>query len=168
MGGICDRPAMECDERSPRDRRQLKSPSTDRPHPFPNGRVHAKVAVAEGKTAFLTSANLTGHAIEKEHGSGHLDQRTACPCQPTIASACADRDEGYSTSESGRCGIPNGRRCAGGWFVTGCQPLEVASENRPQTERVCRIFPASLVDGRPANPAERRHFAPLGQICPAK
>lgn len=63
---------MECDERSPRDRRQLKSPSMDRPHPFPNGRVHAKVAVAEGKTAFLTSANLTGHAIEKNMEAGTL------------------------------------------------------------------------------------------------
>ena len=70
MGGLCDRPAMECDEWSPRDRQQLKPPSTDRPHTFPNVRVHAKVAIAEGKTAFLTSANLTGHALEKKVEAG--------------------------------------------------------------------------------------------------
>lgn len=43
---------------------------TDRPAPFSEGRVHAKVAVADGKTAFLTSANLTGHALEKNMEAG--------------------------------------------------------------------------------------------------
>jgi phosphatidylserine/phosphatidylglycerophosphate/cardiolipin synthase-like enzyme len=43
---------------------------TERPEPFTNGRVHAKVAVADGKTAFLTSANLTGHALEKNMEAG--------------------------------------------------------------------------------------------------
>lgn len=45
---------------------------TDRPHPFTNGRVHAKVAVADSAIAFLTSANLTGHALEKNMEAGVL------------------------------------------------------------------------------------------------
>lgn len=45
---------------------------TNRPHPFTNGRVHAKVAVADGSVAFLTSANLTGHALEKNMEAGIL------------------------------------------------------------------------------------------------
>jgi cardiolipin synthase A/B len=43
---------------------------TDRPAPFTEGRVHAKVAVADGHTAFLTSANLIGHALEKNMEAG--------------------------------------------------------------------------------------------------
>jgi len=43
---------------------------TDRPAPFTEGRVHAKVAVADGNSAFLTSANLTGHALEKNMEAG--------------------------------------------------------------------------------------------------
>lgn len=45
---------------------------TDRPHPFTNGRVHAKVAVADHAMAFLTSANLTGYALEKNMEAGVL------------------------------------------------------------------------------------------------
>lgn len=45
---------------------------TDRPHPFTNGRVHAKMAVADAAIAFLTSANLTGHALEKNMEAGVL------------------------------------------------------------------------------------------------
>lgn len=45
---------------------------TDRPDPFANGRVHAKVAVADDVTAFVTSANLTGHALEKNMEAGVL------------------------------------------------------------------------------------------------
>lgn len=45
---------------------------TDRPAPFTEGRVHAKVAVADGSSAFLTSANLTGHALEKNMEAGVL------------------------------------------------------------------------------------------------
>ena len=37
---------------------------------FIDGRVHAKVAVADGNAAFLTSANLTGHALEKNMEAG--------------------------------------------------------------------------------------------------
>ena len=43
---------------------------TDRSAPFAEGRVHAKVAVADGNAAFLTSANLTGHALEKNMEAG--------------------------------------------------------------------------------------------------
>ena len=39
---------------------------TGRPAPFTEGRVHAKIAVADGIAALLTSANLTGHALEKK------------------------------------------------------------------------------------------------------
>lgn len=45
---------------------------TDRPAPFTDGRVHAKVAVADGRSAFVTSANLTGHALEKNIETGVL------------------------------------------------------------------------------------------------
>jgi phosphatidylserine/phosphatidylglycerophosphate/cardiolipin synthase-like enzyme len=39
---------------------------------FSGGCVHAKVAVADGKTCFITSANLTGHAMEKNIEAGIL------------------------------------------------------------------------------------------------
>lgn len=45
---------------------------SNRPVPFADGRVHAKVAVADGNVAFLTSANLTGHAMEKNMEAGVL------------------------------------------------------------------------------------------------
>ncbi|MCE0743991.1 DISARM system phospholipase D-like protein DrmC [Acetobacter sicerae] len=45
---------------------------TDRSPPFINGRVHAKLAVADDSIAFLTSANLTGHALEKNMEAGVL------------------------------------------------------------------------------------------------
>lgn len=40
--------------------------------PYFNGRVHAKVAVADGRICFITSANLTGHAMEKNMEAGVL------------------------------------------------------------------------------------------------
>lgn len=43
---------------------------TDRSSEFTEGRVHAKAAVADGSIAFLTSANLTGHALEKNMEAG--------------------------------------------------------------------------------------------------
>ena len=46
---------------------------TGRSGQFAGGRVHAKVAVADGNTAFLTSANLTGHALEKNMEAGGHD-----------------------------------------------------------------------------------------------
>ena len=44
----------------------------DKGDPFPDGRVHAKVAVADGRMCFITSANLTGHAMEKNMEAGVL------------------------------------------------------------------------------------------------
>ena len=39
---------------------------------FSEGRVHAKVAVADGRMCFITSANLTGHAMEMNMEAGIL------------------------------------------------------------------------------------------------
>lgn len=44
----------------------------DKPDAFNSGRVHAKVAVADGRICFITSANLTGHAMEKNIEAGVL------------------------------------------------------------------------------------------------
>jgi phosphatidylserine/phosphatidylglycerophosphate/cardiolipin synthase-like enzyme len=44
----------------------------DKPEPFVDGKVHAKVAVVDGSRAFITSANLTGHALEKNMEAGVL------------------------------------------------------------------------------------------------
>jgi cardiolipin synthase len=43
-----------------------------KPEPFVDGKVHAKVAVADGRRAFITSANLTGHALELNMEAGVL------------------------------------------------------------------------------------------------
>lgn len=40
--------------------------------PFSDGKVHAKVAVADDTICFITSANLTGHAMEKNMEAGVL------------------------------------------------------------------------------------------------
>jgi cardiolipin synthase len=37
----------------------------EKAEPFSDGRVHAKVAVADGSMCFITSANLTGFAMER-------------------------------------------------------------------------------------------------------
>ncbi len=39
---------------------------------FVDGRVHAKVAVADGSTCFITSANLTGYAMDRNMEAGLL------------------------------------------------------------------------------------------------
>ena len=44
----------------------------EKPEPFVDGKVHAKVAVVDGSRAFVTSANLTGHALEKNMEAGVL------------------------------------------------------------------------------------------------
>lgn len=44
----------------------------ERASPFADGRVHAKVAVADGSVCFITSANLTGHAMEQNMEAGVL------------------------------------------------------------------------------------------------
>lgn len=44
----------------------------DKADPFSDGRVHAKVAVADGILCFITSANLTGFAMVKNMEAGVL------------------------------------------------------------------------------------------------
>lgn len=44
----------------------------DKTEPFSEGRVHAKVAVADGKMCFITSANLTGYAMGRNMEAGVL------------------------------------------------------------------------------------------------
>ena len=44
----------------------------ERAAPFADGRVHAKVAVADDGVCFITSANLTGHAMEQNMEVGVL------------------------------------------------------------------------------------------------
>lgn len=44
----------------------------DKADPFSDGRVHVKVTVADGRVCFITSANLTGHAMEKNMEAGVL------------------------------------------------------------------------------------------------
>ena len=44
----------------------------DKADPFSDGRVHAKVAVADDNLCFITSANLTGFAMEKNMEAGVL------------------------------------------------------------------------------------------------
>jgi len=51
---------------------------------YVGGRVHAKIAVADGKFAFLTSANLTGHAMEKNIEAGILIKGGAVPQQARL------------------------------------------------------------------------------------
>jgi cardiolipin synthase A/B len=44
----------------------------ERASQFSDGRVHAKVAVADREVCFITSANLTGHAMEQNMEAGVL------------------------------------------------------------------------------------------------
>lgn len=44
----------------------------DKDDEFSGGRVHAKVAVADGRICFITSANLTGYAMNKNMEAGVL------------------------------------------------------------------------------------------------
>lgn len=44
----------------------------DKDDEFSGGKVHAKVAVADGKLCFITSANLTGYAMNKNMEAGVL------------------------------------------------------------------------------------------------
>jgi cardiolipin synthase A/B len=53
----------------------------DKADPYSDGRVHAKVAVADGRMCFITSANLTGHAMEKNMEAGVLISGGAVPRQ---------------------------------------------------------------------------------------
>jgi cardiolipin synthase A/B len=51
----------------------------DKPEAFVGGRVHAKVAVADERICFISSANLTGHAMEKNMEAGVLIEGGALP-----------------------------------------------------------------------------------------
>ncbi len=53
----------------------------DKEHEFFDGRVHAKVAVADAYTCFITSANLTGYAMEKNMEAGVLISGGRIPVQ---------------------------------------------------------------------------------------
>ena len=44
----------------------------DKSEPFVDGKVHAKVAVVDGSRAFVTSANRTGYALERNMEAGVL------------------------------------------------------------------------------------------------
>ncbi len=44
----------------------------DKADPFTEGRVHAKIALADGRDCFITSANLTGYAMERNMEAGVL------------------------------------------------------------------------------------------------
>lgn len=48
---------------------------------FLGGKVHAKVAVADEKMCFISSANLTGHAMEKNMEAGVLIDGGALPAK---------------------------------------------------------------------------------------
>ena len=48
---------------------------------FSGGKVHAKVAVCDRSTCFISSANLTGHAMEKNMEAGVLIQGGSVPSQ---------------------------------------------------------------------------------------
>ena len=64
---------------------------------FSGGSVHAKVAVADDEICFITSANLTGHALEKNMEAGVLIKNTqfveplANHLQLLIATAVVER-----------------------------------------------------------------------------
>lgn len=53
----------------------------DKADSFSDGRVHAKIAVADGRMCFVTSANLTGHAMEKNMEAGVLISGDPLPGQ---------------------------------------------------------------------------------------
>ena len=46
---------------------------------FDGGKVHAKVAVSDENVCFISSANLTGHAMEKNMEAGVLIRGGAIP-----------------------------------------------------------------------------------------
>lgn len=51
----------------------------DKANGFVGGKVHAKVAVADEGFCFISSANLTGHAMEKNMEAGVLVRGGATP-----------------------------------------------------------------------------------------
>ncbi len=53
----------------------------DKAEPFTDGKVHAKVVVADERVCFITSANLTGFAMEKNMEAGVLISGERIPRQ---------------------------------------------------------------------------------------
>lgn len=51
----------------------------DKEESFAGGKVHAKVAVCDGELCFISSANLTGHAMERNMEAGVLIRGGALP-----------------------------------------------------------------------------------------
>jgi cardiolipin synthase len=51
----------------------------DKSDAFSGGKVHAKVAVCDGSLCFISSANLTGHAMEKNMEAGVLIRGGSMP-----------------------------------------------------------------------------------------
>ena len=51
----------------------------DKADAFAGGKVHAKVSVADEVFCFISSANLTGHAMEKNMEAGVLIRGGATP-----------------------------------------------------------------------------------------
>ena len=51
----------------------------EKEEPFAGGKVHAKVAVSDEKMCFISSANLTGHAMEKNMEAGVLIRGGSIP-----------------------------------------------------------------------------------------
>ena len=51
----------------------------EKAEPFVDGKVHAKVAVVDGARAFVSSANVTGYALEKNMEAGVLVQGGSLP-----------------------------------------------------------------------------------------
>ena len=85
----CSKPVNHTAEESPSTRsRKMKSalPAAklfswvDKGEEFAGGKVHAKVAVADENFCFISSANLTGHAMEKNMEAGVLIRGGAMPC----------------------------------------------------------------------------------------
>lgn len=54
---------------------------SDKPDAFAGGKVHAKVAVADERMCFISSANLTGHAMEKNMEAGVLVDGGSLPAK---------------------------------------------------------------------------------------
>lgn len=51
----------------------------DKEEAFAGGKVHAKVAVCDGRLGFISSANLTGHAMERNMEAGVLVRGGSLP-----------------------------------------------------------------------------------------
>ena len=74
---------------------------------FAGGKVHAKVAVADENFCFISSANLTGHAMEKNMEAGVLIKGGATPSQPAQAFGRSGNDARNRQGLNGHGRSPN-------------------------------------------------------------